>query len=70
MSFAAPRDIPRNARTDGAPAFQANAEPAEILVDRLLEFGTAADRIDILDAQQNSAAGFRARSKLSIAEKA
>ena len=37
-----------------------DAEPGEVLVDRLLEFGTAARRVDVLDAQQE-AAGQRAR---------
>ena len=32
--------------------FPADAEPSEIFIDRLLELGSAARRIDILDAQQ------------------
>ena len=35
---------------------EANAEPGEILTDRLLEFGPAAGEVDILDPQQQPAA--------------
>ena len=35
----------------------AQAEPGEVVIDRLLELGAAAGRVDVLDAQQEAPAG-------------
>jgi hypothetical protein len=50
--------------------FPGDAEPGEVLINRVLELELAAGRVDILDAQRNRPPVRSAKSKFSNAEKA